>query len=381
MIPTNHRSSFLLPTLLVGLLAMTNLGFAPGQTPPGQAKKNPPPPPAPVATAYSGSATALRIDDVEIPIPGPLIHAATGELPTTGGSLQASEENYVLYGTDGVTVALGFDAAFASTVGAGTSTESDASLTGFQVRFDTPARQRVTILADYIAASAEAHVVADGSATASGSISITNLTINGAVVTVTGEPNQTVLVPGGYIVFNEQTVVIGNGDADIMITAMHVYIDGCMNGAFGIVKAGITAGSTPPPEEKPCGKLTGGGWIVGPSGAKATFGVSGGIRRGEYWGHLTYNDHGAGLKVKSTRVIGYQPNPRVPDCRIITFEVEINGVPGTATVDAWDRGEPGRNDFFSISLSTGYRARGTLGGDGPGGGNLQLHKCPPGWAK
>lgn len=370
----------LLAVLALGLVALATAPSAFARTPPGQAKKNPPAPVA-SATAYSGEATALRIEDVEVPIPGPIILAATGPLPTTGGSLQVSETDYVLLGTDGRTVALGVEAAFASTVGAGVQAESDSSLTGFEVRFDVPGGPRVTITADYIAASATATARANGTATASGSITVTNFRVDGNLINVTGAPNQTVTIPGGYIVFNEQTVVTAGAEADIMITAVHVYIHHCMNGAFGTVIAGITCGTTPPEEEHDCGKLTGGGWIVTPSGAKGTFGASGGIRRGEFWGHLTYNDHGAGLKVKSTAVTGFEVDPADDECRIISYDVEINGTPGTAVVRACDHGEPGRDDTFSIRLSTGYSAGGSLGGDRPGGGNIQLHKCPPGWAR
>jgi len=41
------------------------------------------------------------------------------------------------------------------------------------------------------------------------------------------------------------------------------------------------------------------------------------------------------------------------------------------TVDVTDAGEPGRDDTFSITLSTGYSASGTLAG-----GNIKLHAKP-----
>jgi hypothetical protein len=378
------RGAGLLAALLVGTAALTCASPASAKAVPQNNKNKPVPSPTPAAaTTYSGRATAVQIDDVEVPIPGPIILADTGPLAASGGVLEASEANYELLGTDGVTVAIGVELAYATVAGSGPETSADGNLTTFEVRMDTPANGRVTITADYIGASASAAIGSNGSLQTEGSISVNNLIVNGAAVNVTGAVNQTVAIPGGKIVFNEQTVVNANGRAEITIVAMHVYIDGCMNGAFGRVTAGITAGNAPPPprDDHDCGKLTGGGWIVGPSGAKATFGVSGGIRRGEFWGHLTYIDHGTGLSVKSTRVTNYIPNPSVPDCRTISYDVEINGLPGTAVVDAWDKGEPGRDDFFAIRLSTGYRASGTLGGDGPGGGNLQLHKCPPGWDK
>lgn len=381
MRPLPARGSRLLAALLIGFASLLGATLTHAKTPPGQAKKNPTAPTV-VATAYSGQATALRIEDVEIPIPGPIVLADTGPLPTTGGFLEASEEDYQLLGTDGVTVALGVEFAYATTSGGGVESTADSSLSGFQVRFDSHYGRRVTITADYIAATASA-VCVDGQAQATGSITVENVRVDGVLINVTGEPNQRVEITDGHIIFNEQTVVVNGDDADVVITAMHVYMDECMNGAFGTVKAGITCGTNPPPphEEGDCGKLTGGGWIVTPSGAKGTFGVSGGIRRGEFWGHLTYNDHGAGLKVKSTAVTGFEVKPGDPECRIITYQVRINGLAGTAVVEACDYGEPGRDDTFSIRLSTGYSAGGSLGGDRPGGGNIQLHKCPPGWAR
>ncbi len=371
-----HQAAF---AVILGLVSASFAFGAPATKSNG--KKNTAATPTATTTTYSGRAIALDIQGVEEPVVGSIILADTGALPHAGGSLEASESNYTLLGADGVTVALGVEFAHATTVGAGPEATADSSLTDFQVLFTNHKGDRISITADYISASASASIAPNGRASATGSSSFSNLRVNGALVEVTGELNQAVEIPDGRIVFNEQTIVTSNGQADIKLVAMHVYICDCMNGSFGVVCAGITGGSTPPPAEHDCGKLTGGGWIVGPSGAKATFAVSGGIRRGEFWGHLNYNDHGAGLKVKSIRVTGFATKPGDAECRIITYDVEINGLPGTAVVEACDRGEPGRNDDFSIRLSTGYSAGGSLGGDGPGGGNIQLHKCPPGWEK
>jgi hypothetical protein len=134
--------------------------------------------------------------------------------------------------------------------------------------------------------------------------------------------------------------------------------------------------TTSPPASTPCDFVTGGGWITGtPSGAKANFGVAGGIKNGAFWGHLNYIDHGNGMHVKHTAVTGYALDPSDPDCRIIDYNVTIDGQPGTARVRVCDKGEPGRNDIFEIHLSNGYFAGGDLGGSHMGGGNIQLHKC------
>src|SRR5947209_17706481 len=55
-----------------------------------------------------------------------------------------------------------------------------------------------------------------------------------------------------------------------------------------------------------CDFLTGGGYIIRPSGAKANFGVAGGCKGGSpTWGHLEYTDRGEGLQVKWTRITAY----------------------------------------------------------------------------
>lgn len=120
--------------------------------------------------------------------------------------------------------------------------------------------------------------------------------------------------------------------------------------------------------------VTGGGSIAGTVGGnhhgtdKATFGVSGGIKQGDFWGQLSYDDHGAGVKVKSTSVTNYLVIDSMT--RQIEGVARINGAGSyNYTVVVVDNGEPGVNDTFSIVLSNGYAASGTLTG-----GNIQLHQ-------
>jgi hypothetical protein len=138
----------------------------------------------------------------------------------------------------------------------------------------------------------------------------------------------------------------------------------------------------PPPTNVECGKVTGGGWILrAPSGVKATFGVSGGLLGDGFWGHINYVDHGTGLHVRSTAVTAFNDDPADENGRIIHYNVLIGTNPGTAVVRVVDNGEPGARDLFEITLSNGYTAKGELGNGRPGGGNIQLHKCPPGAGK
>ena len=126
--------------------------------------------------------------------------------------------------------------------------------------------------------------------------------------------------------------------------------------------------------------VTGGGWITGTSDVhgkkddknnKATFGVSGGIKNGNFWGQLSFNDHGNnGVKVKSSSVTNYLVIDQLT--RQIEGIATVNGQGSFRyTVVVVDNGEPGRNDSFSLVLSNGYSVSGILAG-----GNIQLHtKC------
>ena len=211
---------------------------------------------------------------------------------------------------------------------------------------------------------------------------------------MTGAANQIVfLSDGGFVIINEQSA----GAGVITVNALHV-IDAFagVNVVFGSSTIGVFCGfvtSQPPaPSETQCGFVTGGGWITTPSGAKANFGVAGGCKNGEFWGHLNYVDHSTapGMHVKATAVTGYRRDTTDPDCRIICYNVTIDGQPGFfARVRVCDKGEPGRDDIFAIELCSEqnclqdcstmatytYSAGGDLGGNHPGGGNIQLHDC------
>jgi hypothetical protein len=135
--------------------------------------------------------------------------------------------------------------------------------------------------------------------------------------------------------------------------------------------------------------VTGGGFIVFfDTGAHGNFGVAAGCKKGAFWGHLQYVDHGSGLapvtpfKVHGTEVTGYfsiidsttrqitgtaRTNDPDPDHQFVDYCVQVsdNG-----------EGQSGTGDTFVIQLSENglvfYVASGTLGG-----GNIQLHKGTP----
>jgi hypothetical protein len=114
--------------------------------------------------------------------------------------------------------------------------------------------------------------------------------------------------------------------------------------------------------------VTAGGCItVTATASKANFGLNA-RNSSPLTGHLTYVDHATTkIVVHSTSITSYTIVNATT--RTFTGTCEINGVGGfTFTCTVVDNGEPGTADTFSISLSSGYNASGTLGG-----GNVQVH--------
>lgn len=123
---------------------------------------------------------------------------------------------------------------------------------------------------------------------------------------------------------------------------------------------------TPPPST-PGAKITGGGWIDVLLG-KGTFGlVAKAGNDGTSSGNLTYQDHGVQDRtVKSTAITSVTVSN---NCAQILGTATVNGSGAFGfQVQVCDNGEPGTNDTFSINMSDGYVAAGTLRS-----GNIQIH--------
>ncbi len=320
------------------------------------------------ATGFQGQAAAVS----GIAAGSSVAVANTGALALSGGALEAAALEANLAG------GLSAGVSHAAVIAGGNAASAEAAVANVSLTAAGFLSGATTITADFVM-SRVAVVCAAVGATVSGQSQIQALVINGQAVAVTGAANQMVfLSDGGFVIINEQIA----GAGGITVNALHV-IDAIagVNVVFGSSTIGIFCGfvtSTPPAPDQaePCGFVTGGGWITGtPSRDKANFGVAGGIKNGELWGHLNYIDHGTGMHVKHTAVTSYAVDPNDPDCRIIDYTVTIDGQPGSARVRVCDKGEPGRNDIFEIQLSNGYFAGGDLGGEHPGGGNIQLHQC------
>ncbi len=300
---------------------------------------------------FSGQATAVRATVLGVTT----TVSDTGPLPSSGGAQQAS---LLSASVDALLTA---EVLHAATIGQGDRSRSEASLATLSLTVGGN-----SIGADFLMARAMA-VCAPGGPSVSGSSEIVDLVINGQSITVSGQPNQTVALPNGQVVINEQQSSVSDHTGDITVNALHVVVNGIADVVISSAHADVTCHGNPNCTGGDF--VTGGGFITGtPSGAKANFGVAGGIKNGAFWGHLEYNDHGpSGPKVHGTGVTAYMVVN--PTTRHIEGTAEINGQSGfTYKVDVADNGEPGTNDTFAIALSNGYTASGNLGG-----GNIKLH--------
>lgn len=75
-----------------------------------------------------------------------------------------------------------------------------------------------TIGADFIQSRAQAIQGAGGA----GAVSVEDLSINGLQIAVAGNPNETILIPGGRVVINEQQTTATGA----VVNALHVIVDG-----------------------------------------------------------------------------------------------------------------------------------------------------------
>ena len=73
-----------------------------------------------------------------------------------------------------------------------------------------------------------------------GTSDISNLSIDGVPIAVTGDPNQTIGIPGGVLVINEQQV---SSDGTTVVNALHAIVSGVTDVVIGSATAGATGGA------------------------------------------------------------------------------------------------------------------------------------------
>ena len=138
------------------------------------------------------------------------------------------------------------------------------------------------------------------------------------------------------------------------------------------------------PVPDPCDFATSGGFVVGPTGRKANFGVHGGCKNGAFWGHLNFVDHANGYHVNSVEVTAYlAPEGVTSPVRDVCGIAQTNNPADPEFVyfraRLIDNGEPGSGDQFALKLSTSpaYEVPLSFLGAARPGGNVQLHSPNP----
>ena len=145
----------------------------------------------------------------------------TGALTGGDDARQASQV------TGAVPSVLTAEALHATTIGWPDQAVSAASLAGLAV---TVAGNGIT--AGFVMARAAAIL---GGASA-GDTDIDTLSINGAPITVTGQPNQTIPLLRGRVIINEQQPLFPSG---MTVNALHIVIDGVADVVIASATAGI----------------------------------------------------------------------------------------------------------------------------------------------
>lgn len=160
-------------------------------------------PPPGVAQTVSGHARAVQATTAA---PGGITTTMLADTGSLGGPSDAREASQL---TGTIPALLSGEALHAATIGWDDQVSSEASVADFSI----------TVGGNTISAElAMARIIAARGSGKSRSSSVKGLTINGVAVDVSGHANQTLTIPGGAIVINEQ--------AGTVVNAIHIVIDG-----------------------------------------------------------------------------------------------------------------------------------------------------------
>ncbi len=177
-------------------------------------------PAAAEAATVVGEAQSVRATTLGLLGGTTTVLAGTGPL---GGTSDARGASKIVGGVGSL---LGGEVLNAATIGWPDQVSSEASLASLGMTVGGTG-----ISADFVMSRATALLGGAGS----GSSVIEGLSINGVPVTVTGAPNQTVLIPGGQVVINEQSA----SWAARTVNALHVTVVGVADVVIASATAGI----------------------------------------------------------------------------------------------------------------------------------------------
>jgi hypothetical protein len=182
-----------------------------------------------LSPTYAGEAVALQVTPWE---GDPVISADTGPAPAMGGQRQNSSRD--AYPFAGVAA----HELYSVTFGAGGRNRSQSSLAFLDA---TVGAHHVTALWVEAEASATANFL---SVTTSGKSTLGGLTVDGQLVAVTGQANQTITFPDGYLIINEQTGSSSQQFGTLTVNALHLQVDGVGKMIVASAKAEVISAPT-----------------------------------------------------------------------------------------------------------------------------------------
>ncbi len=181
------------------------------------------PSPGSSTTTITGDATAVRAT-----VLGLLGTATTTALADTGTLSGVNDARDASMDTGTVPSVLTGEVLSAGTISWPDEVDSAVSLANLNMTV-----AGIGITADSVYSAASQVLGAAGSGTSY----IDNLSINGMPVAVTGAPNQTIWVPGGQVIINEQTI---SSTGTAVVNALHVAITGVADVVIASATAGIS---------------------------------------------------------------------------------------------------------------------------------------------
>src|SRR5713226_3755738 len=214
---TKHGRSalVLVAVLMAGLLAWPSAGLAQlGSLLPS---------PGSSTTTITGDATAVRA--TVLGILGTATSTALADTGTLSGVNDARDASMV---TGSVPSTLSAETLSAATISWVDQVDSEASLANLNMTI-----AGVGITADLVMARASQVLGAAGT----GSSTLSNLSINGTPIVVTGAQNQAIWIPGGQVIINEQTV---SSTGTAVVNALHVAVTGVADVVIASATAGIS---------------------------------------------------------------------------------------------------------------------------------------------
>jgi hypothetical protein len=169
-----------------------------------------------------------------LPVPTPTVGTLSGTTAVLGdtGTLVAGTSNALQASsvTGGIPSLLTGETLHAVTIGYPDQIDSEASLAALALNV-----AGTSIGADFVMSRATAVV---GSSI--GASNIDGLAVNGVPIWVSGAPNQTIGIPGGLLVLNEQQSL---PDGTIVVNALHAIVSGVADVAVASAMAGLSGGS------------------------------------------------------------------------------------------------------------------------------------------